>query len=165
MSSTTASRISLKDADVAAVKTQEVVLSEKSDVRESPKPEAHETSNTTRGPRFWLVYVALCISLLLAALDLVRFSLVSLCSRRSYDLQGAVGTAAPTIVSDLNGQDFAWVASAYSLASAACLPFSGKLAQMFGRRETMLGALTIFAVGSAVSGAASSMNMLIVGRG
>ncbi|KIP05681.1 hypothetical protein PHLGIDRAFT_119585 [Phlebiopsis gigantea 11061_1 CR5-6] len=100
-----------------------------------------------RGTRFWLVYVALCISLLLAALDL-----------------GAVGTAAPTIVSDLHGHDFSWVASAYSLSSAACLPFSGKLAQIFGRRPTMLGALLIFAAGSAVSGSATSMSILIVGR-
>jgi MFS family permease len=76
-----------------------------------------------------------------------------------------VGTAAPTIVSDLNGQDFSWVASGYSLSSAACLPFSGKLAQIFGRRATLMGALTIFAAGSAVSGAACSMDMLIVGRG
>ncbi|KAI0084347.1 major facilitator superfamily domain-containing protein [Irpex rosettiformis] len=100
-----------------------------------------------RGLRFWLVYVALCISLLLAALDLA-----------------SVATAAPTIVSDLHGEDFSWVASAYSLSSAACLPFSGKLAQIFGRRATMLGALTVFAAGSAVSGSATSMSVLIVGR-
>ncbi|KAI0338621.1 MFS general substrate transporter [Trametopsis cervina] len=100
-----------------------------------------------RGLRFWLVYVALCLSLLLAALDLA-----------------SVATAAPTIVSDLHGEDFSWVASAYSLSSAACLPFSGKLAQIFGRRATMLGALTIFAAGSAISGSATSMDVLIVGR-
>ncbi len=68
-------------------------------------------------------------------------------------------------MSDLHGEDFTWVASAYSLASAACLPFSGKLAQIFGRRPAMLGALVIFAAGSAVSGSATSMNVLLVGRG
>ncbi|KAI0684558.1 MFS general substrate transporter [Cytidiella melzeri] len=106
-----------------------------------------EEPRAKRGLKFWLVYVALCLSLLLAALDLA-----------------SVATAAPTIVSDLHGEDFSWVASAYSLSSAACLPFSGKLAQIFGRRATMLGALTIFAAGSAVSGSAASMNVLILGR-
>ena len=41
---------------------------------------------------------------------------------------------------------------------------SGGLAQVFGRKSIMLGALTIFAAGSAICGAAQSMNMLIAGR-
>lgn len=66
---------------------------------------------------------------------------------------------------DLNGSDFTWVGSAYSLACAACLPFNGNLAQVFGRRPVLLVALTVFAVGSAVSAAAPSMSVLIGGRG
>lgn len=138
----------------------------------APAPaQPSEAAQTKRGTRFWLVYVALCISLLLAALDLVRPHQIASappvlsCVLMIPFAQGAVGTAAPTIVSDLHGQDFSWVASAYSLSSAACLPFSGKLAQIFGRRPTMLGALLIFAAGSAVSGSATSMSILIVGRG
>lgn len=36
------------------------------------KAENAEEPNPKRGLRFWLVYVALCLSILLAALDLVR---------------------------------------------------------------------------------------------
>ncbi|KAJ7573933.1 MFS general substrate transporter [Mycena floridula] len=111
-------------------------------------PASHEESAAPkRDLRFWLVFVALCCSILVSALDL-----------------GGVGTAVPTIVSDLKGQDFSWVISAYALTSASCIPLSGNLAQIFGRRPVALGAIVIFAVGSAVSGSATSMNPLIVGR-
>ncbi|TCD63100.1 hypothetical protein EIP91_006004 [Steccherinum ochraceum] len=100
-----------------------------------------------RGLKFWLVFVALCSAQLLSALDL-----------------GGVGTAAPTIVSNLNGTDFTWVGSAYSLSSAACLPLSGNLAQIFGRRPILLASLILFAAGSAISASAHSMSILIGGR-
>jgi len=76
----------------------------------------------------------------------------------------SVGTALPTIVKDLEGSDFIWIGSAYGLASAAFMPASGGLSDIFGRRVIMLGSIAIFAAGSAISGAAQSMNMLIVGR-
>ncbi|KAJ7143490.1 MFS general substrate transporter [Mycena crocata] len=114
-----------------------------------PQPQAPE--DEYRGPkrdfRFWLVFVALCCSLFLSSLDL-----------------GGVGTAAPTIVHDLQGNNFSWVGSAYALGAASCLPLSGNLAQIFGRRPILLGSLVLFAVGSAVAGSASSMTVLIVAR-
>ncbi|PSR79405.1 hypothetical protein PHLCEN_2v7050 [Hermanssonia centrifuga] len=148
MSSGSQSVTSTNEAErnaISEVKTPPIASAE-------PTPEKQDEQENSdgkpkRGMRFWLIYVALCVSVLLAALDLA-----------------SVATAAPTIVSDLHGEDFTWVASAYSLASAACLPFSGKLAQIFGRRPAMLGALVIFAAGSAVSGSATSMNVLLVGR-
>jgi MFS family permease len=79
--------------------------------------------------------------------------------------QAAVSTALPVITSDLHGIQFIWVGSAYTLASTAFLPMSGGLAQMFGRRVVMLGALAFFALGSALCGAAPSMQFLIAGRG
>ncbi|KAJ7573867.1 MFS general substrate transporter [Mycena floridula] len=115
---------------------------------EKPVDAANEEEvEPKRGLRFWLVFVALCCTTLLAAFDL-----------------GGISTAAPTMVSDLNGQDFSWVASGYSLSSAACIPLSGNLAQIFGRRPIALGATVIFAVGSAIAGSAKSMNLLILGR-
>ncbi|KAJ7983254.1 MFS general substrate transporter [Mycena polygramma] len=98
--------------------------------------------------RFWLIFVALCFCTLLSALDL-----------------GGVGTAAPTIVHDLKGGDFTWVSSAYTLSSAACIPISGNMAQIFGRRPILLLGIILFAAGSAISGAAPTMTVLIVGRG
>ncbi|KAH9886044.1 iron permease [Cubamyces lactineus] len=111
------------------------------------------SSETQSGParrvwRFWLIFLALCVSLFLTALDLA-----------------SVGTALPSIVYDLNGTDsFVWVSSAYTLACTAVLPMSGRLAELFGRRAVLLVAILLFGAGSAVAGAASSMTILIVGR-
>ena len=41
---------------------------------------------------------------------------------------------------------------------------SGGIAQLFGRRPALLGALALFALGSGICGGASSMTMLIAGR-
>ncbi|TFY56617.1 hypothetical protein EVG20_g8862 [Dentipellis fragilis] len=100
-----------------------------------------------RGWRFWLIIVSLMMSTFIFALDAV-----------------AVGNALPSIVYDLTGTQFVWIGSAYSLAACAFLPMTGALAQAVGRRVVMLCALAFFAVGSAICGAASSMNILIVGR-
>ncbi|KAK7013962.1 MFS general substrate transporter [Favolaschia claudopus] len=122
-----------------------------------PQPKAIELSpkdtkddvptKTKRSARFWLIFVALCFCTLLSALDL-----------------GGVGTAAPTIVSELHGDDFTWVSSAYTLSSAATIPFSGNMAQIFGRRPILLIGIVLFATGSAVCGSAQTMVALIVGR-
>ncbi|KAJ6629600.1 major facilitator superfamily domain-containing protein [Mycena sp. CBHHK59/15] len=105
------------------------------------------TSPNKRSTRFWLIFVALCFCTSLSALDL-----------------GGIGTAAPTIVHDLNGEDFTWISSAYTLSSAACIPLSGNLAQIFGRRPVLLAGIVLFAAGSAISGSAPTMTVLIVGR-
>lgn len=81
------------------------------------------------------------------------------------DIQGGVATAAPTIVNDLNGSGFTWVGGAYTLAAASFLPLSGNLAQIFGRRDVLLGFLIAFGAGSAICGSAPSMTALIAGRG
>ena len=77
----------------------------------------------------------------------------------------AVSTALPTITHDLNGGDkFVWVGAAYGLAAAAIVPFTGRLADIFGRRPTMLGCVFAFLLGSALSGAAQNMDWLIAAR-
>lgn len=77
----------------------------------------------------------------------------------------AVSTALPTIVSHLNGTDFIWAGSAYTIASTAIVPLVGDLVSIFGRKPVLLTFVMTFALGSAISGAAQSMNMLIAGRG
>jgi len=53
----------------------------------------------------------------------------------------------------------------YESPSLSCVPCAlMKLRQAFGRRAIMLLSLVIFAIGSAVCGAAQSMDMLIAGR-
>jgi MFS family permease len=79
-------------------------------------------------------------------------------------LKTSVSTALPTIVHDLNGDDFVWIGSAYSLAATAFLPTFGGLAAIWGRKPVMVVVLSIFIAGSAICGAAQNMNMLIAGR-
>ena len=77
-----------------------------------------------------------------------------------------VSTAMPTIVVDLRGIDhYAWVFSAYLLAEIATIPLWGRLADMYGRKKVFLVGMTIFLVGSAFSGMATSMTMLVLFRG
>ena len=49
--------------------------------------------------------------------------------------QTIVGTALPRIVADLKGFDlYAWVATAYMLASVITIPIFGRLGDLFGRK-------------------------------
>ncbi|GJE93651.1 MFS general substrate transporter [Phanerochaete sordida] len=100
-----------------------------------------------KGLQFWSVFVALCVCLFLSALEYT-----------------AVSTALPTIVHDLHGGDFVWIGSAYALAATAFLPAIGGLAEVFGRRTSMLISQAIFVLGSALCGAATNMSWLIAAR-
>lgn len=79
--------------------------------------------------------------------------------------QTIVSTAMPRIVADLQGFDrYTWVTTAYMLTSTVTVPIYGKLSDMLGRKSVYIVGLSLFLVGSALSGAASSMNMLIAFR-
>lgn len=106
-----------------------------------------EVSKPKRGLYFWLVMLAICVSVFLSALEYT-----------------SVSTALPTIVHDLDGEDFVWVPSAYVLAATALLPATGAVAEVFGRRLSMIAVLALFALGSALCGAAQNMNWLIAAR-
>ncbi len=76
-----------------------------------------------------------------------------------------VGTAMPTVIADLGGIDrYGWVGAAYLLAATVTMPLYGKLADLFGRRPTLVFGIVVFTIGSALSGAASSMDVLILAR-
>lgn len=101
-----------------------------------------------KGSAFWLSFIAILVTTLLAALDLT-----------------AVATILPTLTEDLNGgNEFTWVGSAYALASAAILPLIGGLANIFGRKPVLLVCIILFCLGSALAGAAKNMNMMIGAR-
>ncbi|MFC5909216.1 MFS transporter [Streptacidiphilus monticola] len=57
-----------------------------------------------------------------------------------------------------------WVVTAYSLAFGSLLLLGGRLADLFGRKLTMLVGLIGFAGASALAGAATGLPMLITGR-
>jgi EmrB/QacA subfamily drug resistance transporter len=79
--------------------------------------------------------------------------------------QTIVGTAMPRIIADLQGFDLiVWVSTAYLLTSTVPIPIYGKLSDLFGRKPIMLFGIVVFLAGSALSGAAQTMNQLIAFR-
>jgi EmrB/QacA subfamily drug resistance transporter len=77
----------------------------------------------------------------------------------------AVATAMPTVIASLGGLAiYSWVFSGYILAATISMPLWGRLADLYGRRSVYLTGLSIFLIGSVLSGVSSSMTMLIVCR-
>jgi MFS family permease len=108
-------------------------------------------TGTVRG-REWgtgLAVAGLMLALFLVALD-----------------QTVVGTALPQIIADLEGfERYAWVTTAYLLASTAMIPVIGKLGDVYGRKWFIVGGVVVFLIGSALCGAAWGMLELIIFRG
>src|SRR6187401_2856143 len=76
-----------------------------------------------------------------------------------------IGTAMPTVIAALGGlAHYSWVFSAYLLTSTASVPIWGRLSDLYGRRRLYLAGIFTFIVGSALSGAATTMTQLIVFR-
>src|SRR2546430_933330 len=80
--------------------------------------------------------------------------------------QTIVGTALPRIVSELKGDNlYTWVVTSYLVASTVTVPIYGKLSDVYGRRPLLLIGVSLFLVGSALSGLSQSMGQLIAFRG
>src|SRR6266545_6254994 len=80
--------------------------------------------------------------------------------------QTIVGTALPRIVGELQGLEFyAWVATAYMVASTTTTPISGKLGDLFGRKPVLLIGILGFVLASALCGQAQNMTELVLFRG
>ncbi|MEU6713819.1 MDR family MFS transporter [Nonomuraea sp. NPDC046802] len=76
-----------------------------------------------------------------------------------------VGTALPTIVGELGGQDeYSWVASATMLTMTVSTPLWGKLSDVFGRKLLFQTALGLFVAASLVAGLSQNMGQLIAAR-
>jgi EmrB/QacA subfamily drug resistance transporter len=98
--------------------------------------------------RIAMVLISVMLGMLLAALD-----------------QTVVGTAMPRIIADLNGlQHYAWVGTAYLLASAASMPIWGKLSDAYGRRRFFIIGMLIFVGGSILCGQSQNMVQLVAFR-
>ena len=79
--------------------------------------------------------------------------------------QTIVSTSIRTIADDLgqlSGQ--AWATTAYLITSTITTPLYGKLSDLYGRRPLFITAITIFIVGSVLSGLAGSMTELAAFR-
>lgn len=71
----------------------------------------------------------------------------------------------PNIIASLGDfQKFPWLATAYALPSTALVLIQSKMYGLFDIKWLYFGYVVCFEVGSAISGAAPTMNALIVGR-
>jgi EmrB/QacA subfamily drug resistance transporter len=79
--------------------------------------------------------------------------------------QTIVATASRVIGDDLHGLDQqAWLTTGFLIASTITTLIYGKMSDIFGRKPLFITAVTIFIVGSALCGFATSMPMLTVFR-
>lgn len=76
-----------------------------------------------------------------------------------------VTTAMPTITRELGGSGlYAWVFTAFLLASTLAMLLVGKLGDQLGRRPVFLGGIGLFLLGSALCGLAPSVPWIIAFR-
>jgi EmrB/QacA subfamily drug resistance transporter len=79
--------------------------------------------------------------------------------------QTIISTALGKIVEDFNAySSLSWVVTAYLITTTITTPIAGKLSDMFGRRTVILVGVTIFTIGSLLSGMAGDVNQLIMFR-
>jgi len=105
---------------------------------------ASEDSGALSYRQIMLILSGLMLGMFLASLD-----------------QTIVSTAMRTIADKLNGQtNQAWATTAYLVTSTVSTPLYGKLSDMYGRKKFYLFAISIFLVGSALSGMSNSMIQL-----
>jgi EmrB/QacA subfamily drug resistance transporter len=80
--------------------------------------------------------------------------------------QTIVGPVLPTIVTQLHGADlYTWVVTVYLLTSTVSVPIYGKLSDLYGRKQLLMGGIVLFLIGSALSGISQEMWQLILFRG
>lgn len=111
-----------------------------------PAPQGLRATVSTQ--RLISILIGVMLGMLLASLD-----------------QTIVGTALPRIVASLGGlEHYAWVVTAYLLASTVSVPIYGKLSDIYGRRIFFIAGMVIFLLGSALAGTSQDMTQLIIYR-
>lgn len=112
----------------------------------APPTDAASTSWT---PRLWAVLAVLCLVMFLDGLDV-----------------SMVGVALPTLGEelDLSTTQLQWIVNGYVLGFGGLLLLGGRTADLLGRRQVFLIALSIFALASLVGGLVSDPTLLIVSR-
>jgi len=107
------------------------------------------TSSASHHERRWLILAVLGLAQLMVILDVtvVNIALPS--------AQDALG------FSDANRQ---WIVTAYTLAFGGLLLLAGHVADLVGRKRTLIIGLVGFAIASAIGGAAQSFGVLVAAR-
>ncbi|KAH8807535.1 major facilitator superfamily domain-containing protein [Xylogone sp. PMI_703] len=108
-----------------------------------------EAESTKKSPRFYIAFVANCVSLLLATLDLT-----------------IVPGTLPAIAQDLQASSSQayWVGAGYILAQAVSQTILGGLSESFGRKIMLQVSLGIFLIASILCSRANTIQWLIGAR-
>ncbi|WP_284747430.1 MFS transporter [Amycolatopsis sp. RTGN1] len=114
----------------------------------APPGDARAAENPHHSRR-WLILVMIGLAQLMVVLDAT-----------------VVNIALPSAQVDLGFSNDArqWVVTAYALAFGSLLLLGGRLADLFGRKNALLVGLAGFAAVSALGGAASNIEMLLIAR-
>ncbi len=115
----------------------------------SPSPEQAPTAGKGFSSRQKWLLIVCCVAQFMVILDLT-----------------IVNVALPSMQSDLNisAVDLQWVVDAYAILFAGFLMLAGRASDRFGRRRSLVGALSLFALASLAGGAALNPSMLIGAR-
>jgi EmrB/QacA subfamily drug resistance transporter len=115
----------------------------------SPQASAAPAAGTNLSSRQKWLLIVCCVAQFMVILDLT-----------------IVNVALPSMQSDLNisAVDLQWVVDAYAILFAGFLMLAGRASDRFGRRRSLVGALTLFALASLAGGAALNPSMLIGAR-
>ncbi|MGH3250876.1 MAG: MFS transporter [Trebonia sp.] len=100
-------------------------------------------------PRRWLILAVIGIAQLMVVLDVTVMNLALPSAQRALSF------------SDVDRQ---WVVTAYSLSFGSLLLFSGRLADLIGRKVIFIIGLIGFAIASAIGGASVNFAMLVTAR-
>ncbi len=107
-----------------------------------------QSTNQILGTRRWFALAAVILVMFFSSLD-----------------QTVVATAMPVIIGDLQGFSlYAWVFTAYMMASAVTVPIYGKLSDIYGRKPFYVLGLGLFMLGSIAAGLVQTMPELIAAR-
>ncbi|KAK3384849.1 major facilitator superfamily-domain-containing protein [Podospora didyma] len=111
-------------------------------------PTREDGSEYPQGLQFFLIFLALCLSVFLMALD-----------------NSIIATAIPKITDQFQSlPDVGWYGSAYLLTTAALQLLCGRLYTFFSIKWVYLIAIAIFELGSLICGVANNSLTLIMGR-
>src|SRR5580698_756190 len=97
----------------------------------------------------WLILVIVAVAQLMVVLDATIVNIALPSAQRALDFPNS---------------DRQWVVTAYALAFGSLLLLGGRLGDMFSRKRIFIIGLAGFAVSSALGGAATSFEMLVIAR-
>jgi len=96
----------------------------------------------------------------------LTFTVLAVAATAYVLLQSLVLPALPVFERDLHTSEtsVSWILTAYLLSASIATPIIGRLGDMHGKERVLLIVLIILAVGTVMSGVASSIGLLIAGR-